>query len=78
MLGVLLRIAFFTLIERKIIGISHYRKGPNKIILIGILQPIRDAIKLITKENFKIQTVKIIIFLIGPVLIIFLIILCWG
>jgi len=47
---VIATVAFFTLAERKIIAINHNRKGPNKANIKGILQPIRDAIKLLTKE----------------------------
>lgn len=46
----LLAIAFFTLLERKILGYSHLRKGPNKVSLIGVIQPIADAIKLFIKQ----------------------------
>lgn len=74
-IGVLLRIALFTLIERKIIGIIHYRKGPNKVSLIGILQPFSDAIKLFTKQFLK-PYKTIILFYLGPLLRIFLIFLC--
>lgn len=46
----LIRVAFVTLFERKILGYSQIRIGPNKTGINGILQPISDAIKLYTKE----------------------------
>ena len=42
--------AFVTLLERKILGYSQLRKGPNKVRIIGIAQPFNDAIKLFSKE----------------------------
>jgi len=47
----LVAIAFYTLIERKFLGYFQLRKGPNKVILIGIPQPFADAIKLFIKEQ---------------------------
>jgi NADH-ubiquinone oxidoreductase chain 1 len=46
-------IAFYTLIERKFLGYFQLRKGPNKVIFMGIPQPFADAIKLFTKEQGK-------------------------
>lgn len=67
-LGVLLSVAFFTLIERKIIGYSQLRKGPTKTRIIGILQPIADAVKLFNKINSVLFFLKGFIFLLGPMI----------
>lgn len=76
--GILLRVAFFTLIERKIIGLIHYRVGPNKVLEWGVSQPIADALKLLTKEYQKFTISRLIIYYLGPLISLLLALLYWG
>lgn len=64
----MLRIAFFTLLERKVIGYTQFRKGPNKTLVIGIIQPIADAIKLISKETNLNSKSNFVEFMLTPAL----------
>lgn len=45
-----LSVCFLTLLERKILGYVQNRKGPTKVLLIGLFQPVIDGGKLILKR----------------------------
>jgi len=47
---VFLRVCFLTLLERKILGYVQNRKGPTKVLFLGLLQPVVDGGKLILKS----------------------------
>jgi len=77
LLPLLLGIAFFTLLERKILAAIQRRRGPNMIGIYGSLQAIADAIKLLNKETIIPNLSNILIFIFAPLLTITFSFLNW-
>lgn len=66
-LPLLIAVAYFTLIERQIIGAVQRRQGPNLVGFYGLLQPLVDALKLLLKESIFPRSSNLLIFLFAPV-----------
>ena len=75
---VLISVAYLTLAERKIIGYSQTRKGPNIVGIYGLLQPLADGVKLFSKEMVIPNHVSIFLYFFSPILALTLGLVVWG
>ena len=74
----LLFIAYLTYFERKVIGAMQLRKGPNVVGPFGLLQPIADGLKLLTKETIFPDNSSKFLFIFSPILTFALALLAWA
>ena len=77
-LPVLGLVAYLTLWERRLIGWFHIRMGPNRVGPLGLLQPIADAFKLITKEIISPSQADISLFFLAPIVILMPALAAWA
>lgn len=71
-------VAYVTFAERKIIGYIQVRIGPNRVGPRGWLQPIADALKLLTKEMILPTKANHFLFRLAPILSIIPALAAWA
>ncbi len=63
--------AYLTLAERRLLGRFQIRLGPNRVGPFGLLQPVADGIKALTKEDMIPAAADKTVFVLGPAIAVF-------
>lgn len=74
----LVAVAYLTYFERKIMGAMQKRQGPMTVGPFGLLQPIADGMKLLSKETIIPSQANKPVFLLAPVLTFTLALVAWA
>ena len=76
--GLLFTFAYLTYAERKVMAAMQMRRGPNVVGPLGLLQPVADGIKLLSKETIIPTGANVGLFLGAPMLTLFLALSAWA
>lgn len=76
--SILLVMAYYTYAERKVLGAMQRRQGPMTVGPFGLLQPIADGLKLLSKETIIPSQANKPVFLIAPMITFALALVAWA
>ncbi|MFY7958474.1 MAG: complex I subunit 1/NuoH family protein, partial [Elsteraceae bacterium] len=74
----LVAMAYLTYAERKVLAAMQLRKGPNVVGPFGLLQPLADGLKLLTKETIIPAGANRLLFLAAPMMTFILALVAWA
>ena len=74
----MLCVAYLTYWERRLLGFMQHRRGPNRVGPLGLLQPMADGLKLLTKELIKPDRAHTWIYYMGPLMAIMPALAAWA
>lgn len=70
--------AYLTWAERKVLGAIQLRKGPNVVGPLGLLQPVADGIKVLSKETILPTGANVFLFIGAPIFTFLLALSAWA
>jgi len=76
--AILLSVAFFTLVERKMLGSVHRRRGPNVVGFQGLMLAFADGLKLFVKETILPSSANKTLFILAPIITFTLCLMGWN